>query len=49
MSLTNAKCLFAGMIQPEHATLEGFENLDLSDLTLGVDWAFAQVRKEGCT
>ncbi|XP_028411600.1 fatty acid amide hydrolase-like isoform X2 [Dendronephthya gigantea] len=32
----------AGMIQPEHATLEGFENLDLSDLTVGVDWDFAQ-------
>ena len=38
--------LLIGMIQPEHATLEGLENLDLSDLTLGIDWAFAQVRKE---
>ena len=32
-----------GMLQPEHATLKGFENLDLSDLTLGVDWDFALV------
>jgi hypothetical protein len=45
MSGINAKCLliYIGMIQPEHATLKGLENLDLSDLTLGVDWAFSQV------
>lgn len=33
-----------GLSQPEHATLEGFENFDLSDLTMGVDWSFAEVR-----
>lgn len=35
--------MYTGLIQPKHATLEGFENLDVSDLTLGVDWSFVQV------
>ena len=39
----NVRFITIGMIQPENPTLEGFENLDLSDLTLGVDWDFAQV------
>lgn len=32
-----------GMIQPEHATLKDFENMDLSNLNIGVDWDYAQV------
>lgn len=34
----------AGLIQPEHATLEGFENTDLSDIKVGIDCAFAEVK-----
>ncbi|XP_046848767.1 fatty acid amide hydrolase-like [Xenia sp. Carnegie-2017] len=35
-----------GMIQPEHATLKDFENMDLSNLNIGVDWDYAQCADE---